>query len=94
MNLIRVPRDDGYIAELLHYLRLFWSAVRDGDGAPPDDFFWKLGADDRDERGGGRYRRFLQRTKQIGESTRVERHITRPWRRKASGVGRRFFVDD
>ena len=85
INLIRVPRDDEYIAELLHYLREFWTTVRRDDGAPPDDLYWR-----GDE--SGRYRRFLQRTRQIGERSSVLRHVARPWRREASGTGGRFFV--
>ena len=87
INLIHVPRDDQYIAELLHHLRAFWTTVRLSDSPPEDGFFWQS-----DDKASGRYHRFLQRTRQIGEGTTVGRHLARPWRRAASGSGSRFFV--
>ena len=85
VNIIKVERDDAYLAELLHFLRVFWTSPC----PPSDEIFW---AADQDA-GGGRYQRFLERTKELGEATRVDRHITRPWRRDAAGAGRRFFLD-
>ena len=94
INLFRVERDDEYIAELLYFLSAFWASVRRWDVPPTDDFFWDLEAASGDQRRSRqRYRRFLLRTRQIGERTRVERHIAQPWRRDASGAGQLFFLD-
>ena len=103
MSLLRVQRDDVYIAELLHFLRAFWRSVQRSDTPPTDEFFWS-GESDVGQAGGRksgelvkaneRYRRFLERTKKISRSSTVERHIGRPWRREASGAGRLFFIDD
>ena len=42
-----------------------------------------------------RYERFLRRTREISEGTRVSRHIARPWRRDASASAdsKRLFLD-
>ena len=98
LNLIRVRRDDEYLAELLHFLRKFWGAVR-RQQRPTDDLFW-AGVGGGGGGGGGeeeeevrRYERFLRRTRALSENTKVARHIARPWRRSAGPDARRFFLD-
>ena len=106
MSMIRVVRDDAYLAELLFFLRAFWTAP-----APPaDDFFiagnaagvagvvdeGRLGAPPRSAAAAAakrRYERFLERTIQISEQSSVA-HVQRPWRRSVTGSEALFFVDE
>ena len=98
INVFRVERDDEYLSELLHFLGAFWSTVQNNTTPPADDFFWSpaaadaLGGMDKDK-AVNRYKKFLSRTRQIGKKATVSRHIANPFRREASGVRRRFFVD-
>lgn len=111
LNLIRVARDDAYLTELLHFLRKFWTSVRLRQRPSDELFWRgsTVGSvagerrGDRKARDGAldeaddvaRYERFLRRTRQISEGTRVSRHIARPWRRDASASAdsKRLFLD-
>ena len=99
---VRVTRDDEYLTELLHFLRIFWTTIRTHT-PPDDDLFWKTTttAQPNDERctdqGGeasdARYQRFLARTRELAETSMVFRRIDRPWRRGTSYDARQFFLD-
>lgn len=111
LNLIRIARDDAYLTELLHFLRTFWTSVRLRQRPSDELFWRgsAVGSDagegrgDRKARDGAqddtdevaRYERFLRRTREISEGTRVSRHIARPWRRDASASAdsKRLFLD-
>ena len=83
INLITCRRDDAYLADLLFFLRLFWCSP----AAPQDDFYWS-GAH------ASRYTRFLKRTEELGVTAKVGTHVKRPWRRDATGAGKRLFLDN
>ena len=86
LNLITMARDDAYLAELLHFLRAFWRWVRDEPAPPTADLFWS-GPES------ARYEAFLRRTKELGETTTIEQHVAKPWRRPASKLGQRLFIE-
>lgn len=104
MHLIRMPRDDEYCVELLHFLSVFWTKVRDGE-RPSDDLFWSghVGGGKRRRRRGrkrelpleerARYERFVLRTRELGEATAPSQVVERPWRRRASAEGRLLFLE-
>ena len=72
INVLRVERDDAFLTELLHFIRVFWRRVLSGE--PPDDgLFW---APEHSER----YAAFLQHACRVSQGTSVHRHIRRPWR--------------
>jgi hypothetical protein len=59
--LLRLHRDDHWLSEMKYFLGKFKKDYVDSGIIPPDDFFWE-----HDE--SGRYRRFLQKTKELSVS--------------------------
>ena len=53
---------------------------------PTADLFWS-GPES------ARYEAFLRRTKELGETTTIEQHVAKPWRRPASKLGQRLFIE-
>lgn len=66
--LLRLRRDDHWISEMKYYLGTFKKRYVDTGTIPPDDFFW-----DGDKT--GRYKQFLQRTKDLSESVEEVAYI-------------------
>jgi hypothetical protein len=61
---LRMHRDDEWIAEMLYWLHRFHSDYVDRNRPPPADFFWNT--DCKEDR--SRYRRFLNRTLAVRKS--------------------------
>ena len=63
--ILRLHRDDAWLEEMMHWLNTFQVEFVDQEIPPPSDFFWQ------DER----YRRFVNRTKDLGSSVEVLKHV-------------------
>ena len=82
LNVFAVPRDDEYLAEMIHFIAAFWQRVQAGE-PPSAELFW-ASAD------APRYRAFLERTRALSEGWAVETHVRAPWRREGED---RFFLE-
>ncbi len=61
--LLRMNRDDAWIAEMLHFLHRFQREFVERNVPPPNNFFWEGGTNDKPEI--ARYRRFVNRTMEL-----------------------------
>lgn len=70
-SIIEVERDDEWIDEMLYFLNRFQLDFVNNKIPPPKDFFWN---DDNDEEQ-ARYRKFINRTVDIGKSGKLLSYI-------------------
>lgn len=63
--ILRMHRDDEWIEEMIYWLQRFMAKYVDEESPPPPNFFWD-GDDESD-----RYRRFIQRTKELSEQVEL-----------------------
>lgn len=84
--ILRLYRDDAWIDEMYHWLTTFQQEFVDNETPPPPNFFW------HDER----YRRFVHRTKELGSSVEVLKHVPHQEIQRMQGKSRRassLFLD-
>ena len=63
--ILRLHRDDGWIEEMIYWLKRFVVEYVDADSPPPSNFFWDC---DRESK---RYQEFIQRTKILSEQVEL-----------------------
>ena len=73
--ILRLQRDDVWIEEMMHWLNTFQVEFVDKEIPPPPDFFWQ------DEG----YRQFVNRTKDLGSSVEVLKHVPHKAIQRMSG---------
>mmetsp|Transcript_12225 Transcript_12225/g.22194 ORF Transcript_12225/g.22194 Transcript_12225/m.22194 type:complete len:603 (-) Transcript_12225:1461-3269(-) len=69
--ILRLHRDDAWIDEMMHWLRRFQTDYVIPDQAPPVNFFWQS----EDQNDSERYKKFVLRTKELGESVQLVDYI-------------------
>jgi hypothetical protein len=67
--ILRLHRDDQWIAEMNHWLQRFMVEYVDKEIPPPPNFFWNC--DEESER----YKKFIQRTKTLSEQVELVEHV-------------------
>jgi len=71
--ILRIKRDDDWIEEMMYWLGRFHRDFVQRDIPPPRNFFLEGGGDDPTDR--DRYRKFLERTKQIESQVELLEHV-------------------
>ena len=71
--ILRIQRDDDWIEEMMYWLGRFHLDFVQKDVPPPRNFFLESGGDDPTDR--DRYRKFLERTKQIESQVELLEHV-------------------
>lgn len=67
--ILRLHRDDAWIEEMIHWLQRFMTEYVDVQEPPPPNFFWDC------EEESERYRKFVERTKELSESVDLVEHV-------------------
>jgi hypothetical protein len=69
--ILRLHRDDAWIDEMIYWLQRFQTDYVIPDQAPPVNFFWQS----EDQNDSERYKKFVLRTKELGESVQLVDYI-------------------
>eukprot|EP00957_Ditylum_brightwellii_P021620 1630383-Ditylum_brightwellii.AAC.1 len=86
--ILRLHRDDEWIEEMLYWLRRFMTNFVHEGTPPPANFFWD-NDDDSIHGGGERYRRFVTRTKEIGEAVELVDYVSHSGVQRVMSEGKR-----
>lgn len=79
--IMRIHRDDQWIEEMLYWLHRFQNEFVEKESPPPPDFFWETGTGgDR-----ARYRRFLEKTKELEAKVTILTRIANPNIQRSTG---------
>jgi len=93
--ILRLHRDDEWMEEMLYWLRRFMTNFVHEGTPPPANFFWD-NDDDSIHGGGERYRRFVTRTKEIGEAVELVDYVSHSGVQRVMSEGKRpvsLFLD-